>query len=270
MVPMIPVIFLYLVVAHFVLSVKIDWITVMGNLFFLQGIFVDPLMSPFWILPYQVFFYIFLGAFAVLCLTRHSEFRKAYLAFIVLIICILAFTKLTGTFLLFVFLVGMLGHVVQPKFHSKLLTFIFLVFIILSLVLLQLSTDTVSVSNSAFHNLDRRTLSIVFSLFCCLFIQQIVLFKPQNAFLIIVDNIGTKFAAFSFTLYLVHRVIFLILFKYGFPKNCGTFNLQSILLYIEFLFIVIIAAYLIYIPFERNTDFVQRYIKNKFKDNYVP
>lgn len=260
--PLISAILLFILVSV-ILSMPINWWTVIGNLFSLQEILVESLVTPFWSLSYEVWFYIIMGALGVLLSKRLNKANRIYkiIAITVLIICIMVFTKLWVQYLV-IWYIGAIAYIFAPRVRSNLITFISFVLMMISIVLLQLTSDSVSVSIDKWHFINRPFLEIVFSIFCSLFIQQIVLIKPTHKIPILLDKWGTKLAVFSYTLYLVHRILFLVLFKYFFTQNCGYFNLKYILLYVLFLGIILIVSYMIYYLFERNTATVKKYLKS--------
>jgi len=258
--PLISAILLYICVCA-ILGSPINWITCIGNLFSFQGIFVESLVGPFWSLSYEVWFYIIMGSMAMMLSSVQKKNRKnKIISFVVFAICILVFTQLKPIYL-FIWIMGAFAYTINPKKNSIFICWSSLLLMFVSLAILQMTTKSVSVKTSLYLIFRRDVIEVIFSLFCCFFVQQIVLMKPVHKWSIALDNIGIKLAVFSYTLYLVHRIIFLILFKYFFTKSCQLFTIESILLYFLFLFIVLIISYTIYFFFERNTSIVKKYIK---------
>lgn len=262
MLPLVSAILLYIVVM-LQFGEPIDWVTCVGNLFSLQGLFVEPLVTPFWSLSFEVWFYVLMGTIAVLFTAGQNRKGMNILSLIMLTVCMLVFVRMTFSYL-FIWFLGAMAYVVRPAKPSRVLAAVYFLLTVALIGILQLTTDSVSVHIDVFDHLNRRMIEIVLSLCCCLFIQQIVMLKPGTRFSMGLNNLGTRLAAFSYTLYLVHRIVFLVLFRYWFTRDCGTVDLRSILLYILFVAIVMFVSYIIYIGFERNTDAVKRFIRKRF------
>ena len=66
------------------------------------------------------------------------------------------------------------------------------------------------------------------SIFFGLFIQQVILLEPKKKWLITFDRRGTKLAAFSYTLYLSHRIVFLPVYHFITNKRSAYLDLSGI------------------------------------------
>ena len=97
MLPLLASVGLYLIVAPIV-GEEFSWWTVIGNLLSLQCILCDSLVSPFWSLSFEVWFYIWLFALA-------ASLQKRWWGFPLFIICCFVYTRMNAAYLL-VWLMG--------------------------------------------------------------------------------------------------------------------------------------------------------------------
>ncbi len=80
-----------------------NYITLLGNLFGLQGIFVDDAGGVFWTLSYEIWFYILIGGLILFCS------KQKICGSIVITIAVCSFTAL-DTFLLFILVLGIMSY----------------------------------------------------------------------------------------------------------------------------------------------------------------
>lgn len=248
-----------IIISNFIMGVHNDYFNLIGNFFSLQGILVEPSIGPLWSLSYEVWFYILFGG---LCFFFISDKNKKFWPLLLLIISFIVFTKLEYIYLL-LWIIGVIIYFYSPTKISifRLSIYLFLTFIFL--IGLQLSSGSRSINTNFIGSiLDRYILQILFALFFSLLMVQTINIVPKKNFFIKIDKIGTKLALFSYTLYLTHSV-FISLFEYvGFPKS-KSINITSLSFFFLQIFICLTGAYLIYLLFEKHTDFVKKWIKSK-------
>lgn len=246
-------------ISNFIMGNHNDYLQLVGNFFSLQGILVGSASEPLWSLSYEVWFYILFGG---ICSFFTSEKDKRFWLLIILIISFIVFTKLDYIYLL-LWIIGVIIYFYSPTKISKVKLSIYLILTFLCLIGLQLSSGSRSINIKFIGSiLNRDILQILFALFFALSMMQIINIVPKKRIFIRIDKIGTKLALFSYTLYLTHFV-FIRLFEYvGFPKS-KLINLTSVSFFFLQLFICLIAAYLIYLLFEKHTDVVKKWIKSK-------
>lgn len=256
MLPLISVLILIIPITYF-LGEKINWINWFGNLSSLQGILVDSIRfcEPLWSLAYEVWFYIIIGGLIALIQNRNKTIPT-----IILMICALVFLKLEFKYLV-IWGMGALTYFTLNSKKSRIYLFLAIIGTMLSIFALQLTrgsrTLEYNVSEIAFDALQY-TLSISF----CIIISFIANNKPKNKIATFTNNLGSKLAAFSYTLYLIHAPIGFILSKYLLPKS-ESLNIYSIGIYCASILICVIITYGIYWCFEKRTYTVKAYIKNK-------
>lgn len=128
---------------------------------------------------------------------------------------------------------------------------------------MQLTSETRAIDlNFITKILNRDIMHILFALSFSLLLVQLIHIVPQKRISIIINNLGTKLALFSYTLYLTHIIIIGLLKHIGFPRN-QSINSYSILLFFIQALICLFSAYLIYLLFEKHTYVVKKWIKEK-------
>ena len=109
---------------------------------------------------------------------------------------------------------------------------------------------------------NRQALELLFAFFFSLFLQQLVIIKPTKKWTLKLNEIGTKLAAFSYTLYLTHVLVLRMLEYYNAPKS-ESVDFISISWYIGELTIALLVAYVVYWCFEKRTAEVKSWVKSK-------
>lgn len=234
------------------------------SLFSLQGVLSEPIPErnfALWSLAYEVWFYILIGC--IMIIFRNKNKRNGLFAFIILTICVYIFSKLETIYLL-IMLMGTFVYLI-PRDNIKYLKFkistlIFLLFIAFSLG--QMTSETRGINLSYVSFLDREAAKIFLAFITSLLVYNLTLAKPKKKFWIKVESLSSKFADFSYTLYLTHFPLMSLLFFIGFPKS-DQINLISISYYFVEVLISLIVAYFIYLISEKQTSKVKSYIKRR-------
>jgi len=166
---------------------------------------------------------------------------------------------------LFLWIIGALIYFYIPTRVSIFRAMVYLCLTILFLLGLQLTSESRSINiNIKYFPLNRDILQILFALSFSLTITQLIRLEPKKRFLIALNNLGSKLALFSYTLYLTH-FSFIYLFQYlGFPKSTSL-NMYSISLFILQIILCLFSSYIIYLLFEKHTDKVKNILKKKLQ-----
>lgn len=257
-------------ISALLLSVVIDAIRgvevvpgrVIGNLFSLQGIWCASQVEVLWSLSYEVWFYIVAGCIGFLVMQRRTG-KTATLGYVAMGIALLVFTKL-DTHYLFIWILGALAYTTMPKSSSRGRLWLFGVLSLIALFMLQLNFQgNYSLSIVRFLPTDNRAaLSVIFAIAACLFVQNVILFRPKSFAAVRIDRAGTWLAAFSYTLYLVHVPI-MRLMEYLGALRATSFNPASLSLYFGYMLVGMAGSYLIYLLFEKRTPKVKRFIRTR-------
>lgn len=252
---------------NLIIGVKTDPVTWWGNLFSLQGVFVKPISDPLWSLSYEVWFYILIGGIALLK-SKKSELRN--LAFGILFLCILVFTKL-NPINLFIWFIGVFAIFIKPSNTNWLRITIQILFLLFFLATLQITKGSRSIENPLLLFLlpKREVLEICFAFCFSYLLINITCIIPIHKHLIRLNNWGTKLAAFSYTLYLTHFPVLHALQYFGVPKS-EIISIKSISFFLFELAISLIVSWLIYSIFEKRTKWVKQWIKIRFNISSKP
>lgn len=233
-----------------------DWL---GCLFSLQGIWTGACIEPLWTLSHEVWFYILMAAVGLVCCGK-SLFQIVGLALTV--VCFLVFTKLSAHYL-FIWLLGAVSYLVMPTRTNKWILGTS-VLLLAAMTVIVLLTDGGHVTSSLveyFPTQNRKSIELIFSCVFCVFLQQVILIEPRRTVAKGIDKIGTKLAAFSYTLYLVHVLVLRVIQHEGAVRP-ETYSLHALLLYILWTIVALIFCYGVYWCVERHTYMVKRWVKS--------
>ena len=111
--PLLAAILFYYITSLVISGTPFSWTTAIGNLFSLQGICCESLVSPFWSLSYEVWFYIVLGALALLL--RAKKDYKMLLCLIVFVSTLSVFVMGLKMHYLLIWMMGAVAYLARPK-----------------------------------------------------------------------------------------------------------------------------------------------------------
>lgn len=252
MIPLLSAIVLFVIVAPIV-GEEIHWGRVIGNLSSLQCIICDPLVSPFWSLSYEVWFYITLAAFALII-------RKKRSGYILFAVCCLAYTKMNPLYLL-MWLIGAAAYLTRPKVFNKWHFAINIIFVFIAIALTQMTKASKALS------FDLPYWGEGYNLLLCIcigwFIQQVILLKPNKRWVQSTEKLFGRLADFSYTLYLTHRIVLLVIFTLFLEKEKADLSLQNIGVFVLIMIVCLLVAYGVYWVAEKRTEVVKTWVKNK-------
>ena len=259
--PLLVSILFYYITSLVIPGTSFSWATAIGNLFSLQGICCKSLVSPFWSLSYEVWFYIILGALAVL-LKAKNDCKKIF--------CLIVFIAATSVFVLglkmhylLIWMMGALAYLVRPKKKDKRVLQLSLVGLFTSILYWQLSKDTRSIG-FAVDQTNKELIEVIMSLMVCLLIQQLILFEPKKSFIKWIEKKVGGMAKFSYTLYLSHRIVFLWIIAYVWPKGSFQFTIFGIMQFLIIIMTTMLVCWLQYLVSERYSPTIKMYIKKRF------
>lgn len=252
MIPLLSAVLLFIIIAPIVGS-DIHWGRVIGNLLSLQCIICDPLVSPFWSLSYEVWFYIVLAALALIM--RHQK-----IGYLLFVICCMVYIRMNPLYLL-MWLIGAAAYLTRPK---KLNKWHFIASIALMITAIALTQMTKASKAMSF---DLPKIGEGYNLFLCIamgwFVQQIILLEPRKKWLQKIEQGFGKLANFSYTLYLTHRIVLLVIFTLWLEKEKADMSIHNILLFTGILLSCLIVAYIVYVLAEKHTQKVKSIIKQR-------
>lgn len=251
-VPLIPAVFLSaLVIAPRHLSSTL--VSAVGTLVGLQGSLVQGLASngPFWTLAYEIWFYVLGGAIATLvCIPRfkYPAFATAVFAFIVL--------SALQPHYVFCWALGAIAYEWRPTKNKT-------PFWILSLILIGMGAYQIEFGRHGIEyiasSMGSATADVLFSSGCAVLLSLLATsYSPTRGFAVTMYSVGRPLAAFSYTLYLTHYPI-LVLIDRVYPER-DAISIYSVMLWFGKLSVCMVMALCIYFLFERNTGAIRALI----------
>lgn len=238
----------------------IEWANWFGCWFSLQGIYTGACIEQLWSLAYEVWFYIIvLGVY--LAISQKWKWG----GYLLLIVCSLVFTKLQTHYLL-IWMLGAFAYIVRPQKFNLPIFLISILGICGMIVILQYTSGghVTAGWTSLLPTQNRQSQEVIYAIFCCLFVQQLILLEPKTAFSKGINTLGTKMAAFSYTLYLAHVLVLRSLEYLGAPRS-ESINAYSVGLWLCWLMVALVVCYMLYLCFEKQTKVVKDRIKYLLK-----
>lgn len=237
------------------------WLNVVGNIFNLQGICCQSIVSPFWSLSYEVWFYIILGTLAFVLMSHKNTDRL--IGILLFVASVSVFVMGLSMHYLFIWLMGAVAFITRPQKKNKVVLLLSFLGFFACVVYWQFSKDSHSLE-MVIEGTNKKLLEIIMSLMACLFLQQVILFEPQSRATIKIEKSLGYMAKFSYTLYLSHRVIFLWIIAYLWPMNSCDFSVAGIAKFTVVIIICLVSCWCLYLVSERFSPNIKKYLKAKF------
>ena len=219
------------------------------NLFSLQGV-IAPMLGgngPLWSLAYEVWFYILIYAVGRLLNNPNMD----YLGLIIIGIVCLVFSQLKPHYIIcwFAGAIFYLKPINAKKSATQLV--IFIAFIV-SIILLQITSGSNFLNSKEIDSVVRSSIEIINAISIgaiCVCLSQ----TKSN----LISRISVPMAAFSYTLYLTHYPI-LPWIQYHSTEKISQVSLSSFSYYIFLALALVLIAWLLYLPFERQTPKIRK------------
>ena len=164
---------------------------------------------------------------------------------------------------LFVWFLGAIAYIVRPKTHNKWVLILSLCGFFVAVLYWQLSKNTKSIE-FAIEGSNRGLIELFMSLMACLFIQQVVLFKPKRYISKLIEKFFGACSKFSYTLYLSHKIIFLWILAYIIPTDSLDFTSMGIIKFITIVLFTTVTSWMLYLISERYTPKLKQVLKQRF------
>lgn len=257
--PLLITILFYFITCIFIDTENWDWAVAFCNLLNLQGICCKSLVSPFWSLSYEWWFYLVLATIGLIA-TRKRKMAGFLLFVITTSIFIVNIMKLHY---LLIWIIGAISYLTRPDKKNIWVLCSSFIGILVGIILWQISTDSNSIQ-IAFKIENSKIIEVFLATMVAIFVQQIILYEPKNNFVHYIEyNLG-RLAIFSYTLYLAHRVVLMWVFKFIFDKSNGDMSVYSFCSYFAILAICLFSCWILYLCAEKYSPNIRKYLKNKF------
>ena len=231
--------------------------TLMGNIFFLQTIFVKTYgtLEPVWSLANEFWYYILFPLILIIIdfKNKYNLILKSFYTIFLLIILYLLPIEIMKYFM--IWCLGVFAFYIYDIKKSNYHKFNFLLSLILLISALILSKLKIL---SLFSNDLLISLTVSYLIVVCPKIN-----LDQNKILKLFKNVIIHLSDISYTLYLIHFPICMLIFCYVIKFEKIYVNLSNFFSYLFFLSIIIFIAYLFWFMFEKNTNLIRGMIYRK-------
>lgn len=205
-----------------------------------------------------MWFYIVLGALALLLKSKSDG--KIIVSIIVFVCTLLVFVMGLKMHYLLIWMMGAVAYLARPKKKNKWVLLISLFGLFVAILYWQLSKDTKSIQ-FALDGTNKEFVEIIISLMVCLLIQQAILFEPNSSISKWIEKKVGGMAKFSYTLYLSHRIVFLWIIAFVWPKDTCQFTLIGIIQFLIIVFVTLVCCWLLYFISERYSPQIKAKLK---------
>ena len=231
-----------------------------GSLFGLQGILCGSFGGnyPLWSLAYEIWFYLLAGFAAVVIGSRSKASVWAYLG---VALCLAVFTRLNSAFL-FCWVLGGISYSLTRKTRNWPLVITGCLLGAAGCIMSQLKSDTVSLNKQEIQQLlpSANVAVMIMTVGLALLIPAVSRLAPSSNAMVWLEKIGGRLAAFSYTLYLTHYPL-LAFWSHFMPARHLALDFRSIVLFLARVTTCLLIAWLLYLPFEAQTDRVRKWLR---------
>lgn len=190
-----------------VIGIHFSWKTTLGNAFCLQGLFCESLLGPWWALSVEVWFYAWAAAVAFLFCSVGWWKMGGVLSVVLMSIPFMN----TGVWFLLIWIVAAITSLTVAKSRSCLRLFFSFLVLLTGLCVSQRC------------NFSPRMSDFILGACMCPLMREIVMWEPQSGGVKAIDRMGTFFSKFSYSVYLVHMAVMIVLMNGIFAPsaNCN-------------------------------------------------
>lgn len=240
-----------------------SWAVYVGNAIGVQEILVPRPMNngSLWSLSYEIWFYI-LGLFCALLVIRRASGKVSPVVLTGFMVSFSVFCVLSNYYL-FSWLIGAFGYFLRIDRH-RLFWACASLFVFFAGCLMSTLTGVTSLNFGHIPLPPQSVSFVILSVGAVVFISSVISVKPQSQITRSIENTGCVLAAFSYTLYLVHRPILKLWSLYHGDQSFVDLSMVSVGWYLVKLISCLLVALIFWWLFERNTDYWRRRIKARF------
>ena len=258
-VPLVPAL-IWSAVVGFWLGKPVSWYDLGGNLLGLQGgVFPNFAANyPLWSLGYEIWFYFLAGAVAV-WITAGNRGRIG--ACFALALCFAVFTSMKSAFL-FAWVFGATTYWLCRRPRLPLLTATGGMLVVVGYLSTQLQSATVSLDTSTWARYapSNEVAILILSTGIALVLPFLTQLKPRSKSGESLNAFGGKLAAFSYTLYLTHYPT-LYVWEHYLPERLPVMDGISVIWYLLRISSCVGFAWLCYLPFEKQTGRIRKWLR---------
>lgn len=255
-IPLVPAVLFSVVVAALV-GMPITWMEVAGTLASLHVSFGNELLInlSLWSLAYEVWFYILCGG--VLTLLQQQGSSRTLLAFLAVVASAVVFTRLNTAYL-FAWLFGVCAYFLKGKTRARHML-IALPLVVAGTVGMQLTSISVQIDLKGFSWIDRRLAILTLAAGATVALPLLATLQATSPYSRRIAETFHWLASFSYTLYLIHTPLMIVLFRLELLRPFSELTLLTTAYFLMTTIAIGAAAWVMALPFEFQTDGVRRW-----------
>ena len=239
-----------------ILGNDFNYLCAVGNLFCLQGVCCEPLLAPFWSLSYEVWFYI---ALAGIGLIFSKRIKNKVLGFLLTVVVSGIFMSGLSFHYLALWLIGAAAYLTKPSRRNNFALVFAIIGTFVGIILWQMSAYPTTMS-LPFKIENTKLIELFLAMMVGILIQQLILIEPKRKLPRFIERKLGYLAKFSYTMYLSHKTVLMLLFAFVFDKGVGIPGFRGMIQYIALLLITLAFCWCIYLVSERYTPQIKRLI----------
>jgi len=237
------------------------WI-VLCNMLSLQGVLCNtmPGMDILWTMTYIVWFYVLI--YGIVLISQPKVATKCW-GVVIFILSLLVFTaagRAVGTHRLFPFVFGIMAYYLKNYRLSRGLVLTSIIVMIASSMMIQLVKPSLSHETL---DIPKYPIVVLESACIAILVSQIVRCKPSSSLSCYIEKKSGFFASFSYSLYLIHLPVIVLMTHYGYPRS-SVVNLWSLALWLLGIVVCYVIGYLFYLLVEKQTNRLKKYLLEKY------
>lgn len=240
-------------------GIAFSWREAGLNLLSLQGVVCLPFSgnSALWSLSYEVWFYILAGGLLML-VGRHGQSARV-LPLLLVFVAFLAFLRLNTAYL-FAWTTGLVAYFIGRSTRPLLFWSGAVGLTAGGLVLMQITSRSAQIDLRYFSFVDRSFAIVCFALSLGLLVSAFAHLETTAPFWRRITTWGAFAAKFSYSLYLFHIPMLILLLHLGGLHRYTVLNARTLMIYLGNALILLVSAYLFYLCFEKHTPRVRDFL----------
>ena len=243
-------------------GIGFSWLEAGVNLVSMQGVAGRAFSgnTALWSLSYEVWFYILAGALLMLAGRQGRAARVGPL--LVVAAGFLVFLRLDPAYL-FAWLIGVACYFLGAPARPRIFWLTAVTLSAAGLVLMQVTSQSAQVELKAFSFVDRSFAVLIFALGLGLLVSAFAHLDPASPMWQRITAWGTNASKFSYSLYLFHIPVIIVLLKLHLLQRQTTLSMVTLCVYLAHAALILVLSYLFYMAFEKRTPLVRDFLYRK-------
>ena len=235
------------------------------NLLCLQGVFGESFggNAPLWSIAYEFWFYVLAGSLGEFWRSRGNNRVRTTLALLTTGTCFVLFTILSSTYLFCWILGGMASCLPQLR---RSLVVAAVAAVVGAVIAIQAQFGSLSIDTTHWATKLPRmpVLELIMAGSVGVILNQLIRLTPRSTLAKRLDQLGSRMASFSYTLYLVHYPVLAVTAFYWLPRS-DRISMKSVGSLLVGCTISVCVALVFFYLFERNTSRLRHWVRDRGK-----